>query len=116
MAGGTMLRRRAAQIECRIPQTVGCRAAAARRIERRRVIAFAASFAAIVAVGFIAGFANRFTPSPAPGDFSERLLDEIADYHVLYAREDEHLVEVPADRREHIEAWLGDRLEREIRV
>lgn len=49
-------------------------------------------------------------------DFSERLMDEVADYHVVYAREDEHQVEVPAKRQAEIEAWLGERLHRSITV
>jgi anti-sigma factor RsiW len=48
--------------------------------------------------------------------FSERLLDEVADYHALYAREAEHQVEVPAIRLAHIETWLGDRLHRKLTV
>ncbi len=44
--------------------------------------------------------------------FADRLLDEVADYHLLYAGESEHQVEVPATRLVHIEAWLGDRLHR----
>jgi anti-sigma factor RsiW len=48
--------------------------------------------------------------------FSDRLLDEVADYHLLYARESEHQVEVPATRLAHIEAWLGDRLHRKLVV
>ena len=49
-------------------------------------------------------------------DFSERLLDEVADYHVVYAREDEHQVEVSAKHQAEIEAWLGERLHRSIAV
>src|SRR5262245_12317681 len=38
------------------------------------------------------------------------LLEEVREYHVVFARETEHVVEVPASRREHIEAWLGNRV------
>lgn len=38
------------------------------------------------------------------------VMHEVAEYHPVYAREVEHLVEVPASRREHLEAWLGERL------
>jgi anti-sigma factor RsiW len=38
------------------------------------------------------------------------VLREVAEYHPVYAREEEHLVEVPASRREHIEEWLGARI------
>jgi anti-sigma factor RsiW len=45
-----------------------------------------------------------------PRDSVGQIMRDVADYHPTYAREDEHLVEVPASRREHIEAWLGDRV------
>ena len=38
------------------------------------------------------------------------ILEEVQDYHAVFARETEHVVEVPASRREHIEAWLGNRV------
>lgn len=38
------------------------------------------------------------------------IMHDIAEYHPVYAREVEHLVEVPASRREHLEQWLGDRV------
>ena len=44
------------------------------------------------------------------------MLDEIAAYHLVYARQTEHLAEVPAERREHIEAWLGSLLNRTLKV
>jgi anti-sigma factor RsiW len=44
------------------------------------------------------------------------MLDEIAAYHLVYARQTEHLAEVPAERREHIEAWLGSMLNRTLKV
>jgi anti-sigma factor RsiW len=40
----------------------------------------------------------------------------IADYHVVYARESEHQIEVPARRLDHIQAWLGERLHRNLLV
>jgi len=38
------------------------------------------------------------------------IMHDIAEYHPIYAREVEHLVEVPASRREHLEQWLGERV------
>ena len=38
------------------------------------------------------------------------LLEEVREYHAVFARETEHVVEVPASRRDHIEAWLGNRV------
>jgi anti-sigma factor RsiW len=47
---------------------------------------------------------------------SDEMLEELAEYHVVYARETEHLVEVPASRKAHIEEWLGNRLNRKLVV
>jgi anti-sigma factor RsiW len=47
---------------------------------------------------------------------SDQLLDEVADYHIVYARETIHQVEVPASQLAHIQAWLGDLLHRRLRV
>lgn len=49
-------------------------------------------------------------------DPQNAMLDEIAEYHAIYARETEHLAEVPAERKDHIEEWLGDRLGRKFLV
>lgn len=37
-------------------------------------------------------------------------IQEVAEYHALFTRETEHLVEVPATRQAHIEEWLGNRV------
>jgi len=81
---------------------------------RRHGYALAASLALLV-LGFGAGLWVSGKSSPTQA-FEERLIDEIADYHVVYARETDHLVEVPASERQHIEAWLGDRLQRTLHV
>jgi anti-sigma factor RsiW len=83
------------------------------RFTVRAPMALAASIA-MLAIGLGAGalIADR-TMRPT---FAERLLDEVADYHVVYARETEHLVEVPASQRDHIEAWLGEHLHRSLHV
>lgn len=80
----------------------------------RAPVALAASIA-MLAIGLGAGLfiGGR---EPVSLAFGERLLEEVADYHVVYARETEHLVEVPASQREHIEAWLGEHLHRSLRV
>ena len=41
---------------------------------------------------------------------------QVAQYHRVYAREQRHLVEVPAAETPHIEAWLGKRLELPFKV
>jgi anti-sigma factor RsiW len=40
--------------------------------------------------------------------------DEVAAYHRIYAQETAHLVEVGADRADHIRAWLGARIGRDF--
>ena len=35
-------------------------------------------------------------------------LDQVADYHRVYAREGRHLVEVPAEDATHLRTWLSD--------
>lgn len=44
------------------------------------------------------------------------LLEEVGEYHSVYASESEHLVEVPASRREHLETWLGNRVKLPLRA
>ena len=44
------------------------------------------------------------------------LLEDVREYHAMFARETEHVVEVPASRREHIRAWLGDRVHYPLNV
>lgn len=42
---------------------------------------------------------------------------KVAEYHSLYARQSErHLVEVPANQRDHIEKWLGEQLGRSLMI
>ncbi|MGR3793162.1 hypothetical protein [Vannielia sp. SX4] len=43
----------------------------------------------------------------ADGHATRGWMDEIADYHRVYARQVAHLVEVPASEKDHIETWLG---------
>jgi len=38
------------------------------------------------------------------------ILEEVREYHAVFARETDHVVEVPASRRDHIETWLGNRV------
>lgn len=74
----------------------------------------AASVAAVMlsAGAFILGEIRGQQMSSA----SDSILDEIAEYHVVYAKEVEHQVEVPAERIEHIQTWLGERLHRKLTV
>jgi len=76
--------------------------------------------AAAAIAGFAIGTANLSGylgfGGEAPASRVTHLLGEVADYHAVFARETEHLVEVPATRREHIEAWLGERVDYPFRV
>lgn len=56
-----------------------------------------------------------FGADPARGAVNH-VMDEIADYHGVFATEREHLVEVPAARKDHLEAWLGDKLKHNFKV
>jgi anti-sigma factor RsiW len=49
-------------------------------------------------------------------DTQNAMLNEIVEYHAIYARGTQHLAEVLADRNDHIKEWLGDRLSREFHV
>ena len=80
--------------------------------KRRRVQRWALPIAAAIC-GLMIGDADwRFFAQPAapPALVSvAHVLSEVAEYHSVFARESEHLVEVPAWRKEHIETWLGNR-------
>ena len=52
----------------------------------------------------------------AEGAELEAWLSGVADYARLYANDQRHLVEVAADRKGYIETWLGERLERPLKV
>lgn len=82
---------------------------------RQYAMAMAASVM-IVAVGFGGGWLAGESHAGPERSFDARLFDEIADYHTTYAMEDEHQVEVGADRQDHIEDWLGNRLHRRLHI
>lgn len=54
-------------------------------------------------VGFFWGQNTASTQIAANGGW----LGDIAEYHVVYASQVRHLVEVPAEEADHIEAWLS---------
>lgn len=87
------------------------------RLQRRAWIPLAAA-AAIAAFIFGGTDIIRHAPfgGPAGNVTVAHVLDEVADYHSVYAGEREHLVEVPASRRDHLEAWLGARLQYAFKV
>lgn len=67
-----------------------------------------ASFA-LLAIGAGAGAYATYTYAPPVVEqvAARGWMADIADYHVVYASQTRHLVEVPASEKDHIEAWLG---------
>ena len=81
-------------------------------LDRRPI--FSASIAAVLALLMVGAGAGAlltrvFAPGTelADGHATRGWMDEIADYHRVYARQVRHLAEVPASEQDHIEAWLG---------
>jgi anti-sigma factor RsiW len=72
------------------------------------------SFAAAAAIVLVVG-TGLFTRPFATDERAEFMAD-VAAYHAVYAQETEHLAEVPASRKDHIEEWLGSRLERKLSI
>ena len=50
---------------------------------------------------------RQATPEPQIVEVQRGWMAEIADYQRVYARQDRHLVEVPATEADHIETWLS---------
>jgi anti-sigma factor RsiW len=94
------------------------RAATPRRRPRTYWLPIAASIALLIG-GVAAGalglrhldHAEAVAQAPV-----ERLLEDVANYHRVYAREQRHLVEVPANETPHIEDWLGRRLKSQLQI
>lgn len=61
--------------------------------------------------GYLAGSTNTSQLASAPG-----WLEDIADYHRVYAGQERHLVEVPASEADHIETWLTKTVGAQVRV
>ncbi len=81
---------------------------------------FAGWFAATAAVvalamtgvgGYYVGSSQTTQVAGAPG-----WLDDIADYHAVYAAQTRHLVEVPAAEADHIETWLTATVGTDVRI
>lgn len=82
---------------------------ALRRASRPYAWAAAAGLAAGIA-GFLGAseWAGR-TPDPRTA-----FVDEVADYHAIYSREDHPIDWLPAERAEEAAAWIGQRLGRHL--
>jgi anti-sigma factor RsiW len=68
-----------------------------------------------LAIGFAAFIGGAIWGGRAPSERSH-LIDEIAEYHEIFSRETQHLVEVPAEQTAELTAWLGERVGRAIKV
>lgn len=66
----------------------------------------AAAFALLVIGGASGSYLGRtyFPPQQVAGGW----LDQVADYHRVYAAQVRHLVEVPASDKAHLETWLTE--------
>lgn len=69
------------------------------------------AIAAAVALLLIGGAGGAYiTRSMQPQQVASamRWLDQVADYHLVYAAQKRHLVEVPASETDHLQKWLSD--------
>jgi anti-sigma factor RsiW len=76
---------------------------------RAVLLPLAASVAGI-AIGVGSFMALSHGTREAPVTELANLLSEVGEYHSVFAAESEHLVEVPAARKDHLEAWLSQRV------
>ena len=70
---------------------------------------------ACLAVGLLAGWFARAAVTPPPGAATAFARQALAA-HVLFAAEQRHPVEVPAEQEAHLVAWLSRRLDARIRA
>lgn len=76
-----------------------------------------AASAVAIALG-LGGMGGYFFGTSQPSQIASARgwLDDIADYHAVYAAQKRHLVEVPADEADHIEAWLTATVGTDIKI
>jgi anti-sigma factor RsiW len=71
--------------------------------------AFAAGLALIgLGAGLGAVVTRAVMPPEEVAQVQPGWLDQVAEYHAVYAAQGRHLVEVPANEQEHLETWLAD--------
>jgi anti-sigma factor RsiW len=78
----------------------------------RRGFALGALSGALAGVAATLAILSFAPPQPPPRTWT----DDVASYHRIYAQETAHLVEVGAERAEHIRAWLGRRIGRDLPI
>ncbi len=67
----------------------------------------AAAFALILIGGAGGAYLTR-TTAPQQVATAMGWLDQVANYHLIYAGQKRHLVEVPASETDHLQTWLAD--------
>ena len=92
------------------------RAAPRRRWSARQWLPIAASIALVVGLGAGALVTRQVERTAAGNRSIGRLVEDVADYHRVYAREQRHLVEVGSAETPHIEDWLGKRLNGPLQI
>jgi anti-sigma factor RsiW len=75
-----------------------------------------AAIAASVLIGVVGLAGGFFATREAPRSEYAELVDEVAGYHLVYARETTHLVELPADQRDELVSWLSERIGRKLAI
>lgn len=79
------------------------------RTPRRQLLAIAAS----LLLGIV-GFGVGYGVGGFPRSQYDALIEEIFEYHSVFAREPVHLAEIPASRRSELQDWLSERLGRPL--
>jgi anti-sigma factor RsiW len=81
------------------------------RTPRRTTMAIAASLL-LAMVGFAMGYGVGSSP---PSRY-DALVDDISEYHGVFARDASHLVEVPANHMGELQAWFREQIGRTVAV
>ena len=88
-----------------------------RRALWRRLVPFGTAIVGLV-VGLGGGFIVKTLDAARNVEVAgvDELIEDIAAHHAIFARDEEYLVEVPAERVVHLEDWAGTHLNRRLRV
>lgn len=87
------------------PLTTGTTTTPAPANTNRPLWASLAAGLAMLMIGGLGGYWIKGQTAPVQ---TAGWLQDIADYHAVYASQGRHLVEVSADEADHIETWLGN--------
>ena len=64
----------------------------------------------------IVGFAVGYGVGSSPPSRYDALVDDISEYHGVFARDASHLAEVPADHMGELQAWFREQIGRTLAV